>query len=55
MLLNELIDLIERPVAKNRRGSFPALGGEESPRLVDRLCARCRDRINEAQRRNGRR
>lgn len=28
--------------------------GEESPRLVDRLCARCRDRINEAQRRNGR-
>jgi RNA polymerase-binding transcription factor DksA len=28
--------------------------GEESPRLVERLCARCRERINEAQRRNGR-
>jgi RNA polymerase-binding transcription factor DksA len=28
--------------------------GEESPRLVERLCARCRDRINETQRRNGR-
>lgn len=29
--------------------------GEESQRLVNRLCARCRDRIAEAQRRNGRR
>jgi len=28
--------------------------GEESPRLVDRLCARCRERIAEARRRNGR-
>lgn len=28
--------------------------GEESPRLVERLCARCRDRIAEARRRNGR-
>ena len=29
--------------------------GEESPRLVERLCARCRERIAEARRRNGRR
>lgn len=28
---------------------------EESPRLVERLCARCRERIAEARRRNGRR
>lgn len=28
--------------------------GEESPRLVERLCARCRERIAEARRRNGR-
>jgi RNA polymerase-binding transcription factor DksA len=28
--------------------------GEESPRLVDRLCARCRERVAEARRRNGR-
>ena len=29
---NELIDLIERPVAKNRRGSFPALGDADTKR-----------------------
>lgn len=29
--------------------------GEESPRLVERLCARCRERIADARRRNGRR
>ena len=28
--------------------------GEESQRLVDRLCARCRERIESARRRNGR-
>ena len=28
--------------------------GEESPRLVERLCARCRERIESARRRNGR-
>lgn len=28
--------------------------GEYSPRLVERLCARCRERIAEARRRNGR-
>lgn len=28
--------------------------GEDSPRLVERLCARCRERIDEARRRNGR-
>lgn len=28
--------------------------GEESPRLVERLCARCRERVAEARRRNGR-
>ena len=28
--------------------------GEESPRLVERMCARCRERIDEARRRSGR-
>ena len=28
--------------------------GEESQRLVERLCARCRERIDEARCRNGR-
>ena len=28
--------------------------GEESPRLVEQLCARCRERIAESRRRNGR-